>query len=316
MCGCGRKPKCNFTTGLQPSHGPGGGGGGMSGATSLEREAEVVLQVWEWWLLKFALTLRTLGTPHVPPCTIAPPPPPKKNKGKAPQKKRKRFESDSDSESNNPTCSSSSSSGEDTPPPPRTTNPPKSKAVPAPKEKGREKKAEGGGKETGVVKKEEGGRGAIPSWEPPPTSHTRGGGAEVGTVTGVHTRKSMVVWVRYPNDRNLYEVERHLIFGTAAAAEAHLQKVCTGKTPTTNPPPPPQQQSRLTPRLTPKKTFNPTQIPPVTHLTPQAKPKLPWHYGTRKRAPGRFTTATMAGMAKHMSRDGERVYILCVFGLV
>ena len=125
-----------------------------------------------------------------------------------------------------------------------------------------------------------------------------GCGVEVGTVTGVHTRKSGVVWVRYPNNPKLYEVERHLIFGTAEAAEAHLQKVRKGKTPTTNPPPP--QRSRLTPRLTPKKTLNPTQIPPLTHLIPQAKPKLPRHDGTRKRAPGRFNTATMAGMAKHI----------------
>ena len=43
----------------------------MPGATSLENEAEVVLQVWEWWFLKFDLPLRTLGTPHVAPCTMA-----------------------------------------------------------------------------------------------------------------------------------------------------------------------------------------------------------------------------------------------------
>ena len=60
------------------------------------------------------------------------------------------------------------------------------------------------------------------------------------------------------------------------------------------PPPPPPQQSRLTPRLTPKKTLNPTQIPPLTHLSPQAIPKLRRHYGTRKRALGSFKTATMA----------------------
>ena len=47
------------------------GGGGMPGATSLEREAEVVLEVWEWWFLKFDLPLRTLGTPHVAPCAMA-----------------------------------------------------------------------------------------------------------------------------------------------------------------------------------------------------------------------------------------------------
>ena len=72
-----------------------------------------------------------------------------------------------------------------------------------------------------------------------------GGGVELATVTGVHTRKSGVVWVRFPNNPMLYEVERHLIFGTAEAAEVHLQKVCKGKTPPTNPPPP--QRSPLTP---------------------------------------------------------------------
>ena len=41
----------------------------MPGATSLEREAEVALQVWERWFLKFDLPLRTLVTPHVAPCT-------------------------------------------------------------------------------------------------------------------------------------------------------------------------------------------------------------------------------------------------------
>ena len=43
----------------------------MSGTTALERDAEVVLQVCEWWDLKFHLPLRTLGTPHVAPCTMA-----------------------------------------------------------------------------------------------------------------------------------------------------------------------------------------------------------------------------------------------------
>ena len=62
------------------------------------------------------------------------------------------------------------------PRPPAKTPPPKSKAVPAPKEKGREKKTEGGGKEAGVAKKEEGGGDPpIPSWEPQPTSHTGAG---------------------------------------------------------------------------------------------------------------------------------------------
>ena len=58
------------------------GGGGVPGATSLKREAEVVLQVCERWFLKFDLPLRTLGTPHVTACTMgtvmstqSPPPP-------------------------------------------------------------------------------------------------------------------------------------------------------------------------------------------------------------------------------------------------
>ena len=120
----------------------------------------------------------------------------------------------------------------------------------------------------------------------------------MGTVTGVHPGKSGVVWVRYANNPNFYEVERHLIFGTPEAAEAHLQKVRKGKTPTKLP-----QRSRLTHKLTPKKTLNPTQIPPLTHLNPQPKPKLPRRYGTRKRAPERCNMGTMAQMAKHTSRE-------------
>ena len=46
------------------------------------------------------------------------------------------------------------------------------------------------------------------------------------------------MWVKYPNNPKLSEVERHLIFGTAEAAEAHLQKVRKGKTP---PPPNPNE---------------------------------------------------------------------------
>ena len=47
------------------------GRGGVPRATSLEREADVVLQVWEWWFLKVDLPLRTLGSPCVAPCTMA-----------------------------------------------------------------------------------------------------------------------------------------------------------------------------------------------------------------------------------------------------
>ena len=43
----------------------------MPGATQLEREGEVVSQVWEWWFLKFDLPLRNYGTPHTAPCTMA-----------------------------------------------------------------------------------------------------------------------------------------------------------------------------------------------------------------------------------------------------
>ena len=96
----------------------------------------------------------------------------------------------------------------------------------------------------------------------------------MGTVTGVHTRKSGVVWVRYPNNPKLYEVERHLIFGTAEAAEAHLQKVRKGKTPTTNPPP----TKPANPRLTPKKTLQPNPNTPTNPPNPpsdtQATPAL------------------------------------------
>ena len=43
-----------------------GRGGGMPGATQLEREGEVVSQVWEWWVLKFDLPLRNYGTHTAP----------------------------------------------------------------------------------------------------------------------------------------------------------------------------------------------------------------------------------------------------------
>ena len=58
------------------------------------------------------------------------------------------------------------------------------------------------------------------------------GRVQVGTVT----RKSRVVWVKYLNYPKLPELERHIIFGEAEIAEAHLQKVRKGKTP-----PPPKE---------------------------------------------------------------------------
>ena len=83
--------------------------------------------------------------------------------------------------------------------------PPKVKGVPAPKEKGREKKAEGGWERSGGG--EEGRRGGgtprSPRGNPRPCPIR--GGVKVGTVTSVHTRKSGVVWVRYPKNPKLYE---------------------------------------------------------------------------------------------------------------
>ena len=101
-----------------------------------------------------------------------------------------------------------------------------------------------------------------------------GGGVQVGTVTDVdvHTRKSRVVWVRHPNNPKLYEVERHLVFGTAEAAEAHVQKVRKGKTPTTNAPPtqpanpPPNPQEN--PQHNQKAPTNPPNPPTETQATP------------------------------------------------
>ena len=45
--------------------------GGLPGATALEREAEVVLQAWEWWFFKFDLQLQHHGAPPRAPCTMA-----------------------------------------------------------------------------------------------------------------------------------------------------------------------------------------------------------------------------------------------------
>ena len=118
------------------------------------------------------------------------------------------------------------------PPPPQRQRP-----SPPRNTRGGEKKEEGGGKEAGRGEDGGGGGGGGNDSLVGTTSHIpEGCGVQMGTVSGVHTRKSGVVWVTYPNNPKLYQVERHLIFGTAQAAEAHLQKVRKGKTPTTNPP--------------------------------------------------------------------------------
>ena len=166
------------------------------------------------------------------------PKPPKKGKGgKATTgKKRKRFESDLDYESEHPASSSLS--------PPARTPPPQRQRPSRPEREGGGGEEGGGGGEQaggGGRRRRKGGGGHMGGNDPlvGTTVHVPyGGGVQVGTVTGVHIRKSGVVWVKYPNKPKLYDVERHLIFGTAIAAEAHLQKVRKGKTPTTNPPPP------------------------------------------------------------------------------
>ena len=60
-----------------------GRGGGVLGATELEREGEVVSQVWEWWFLNLTSRYATTGPP-IPPHApwpnswppVAPRPPP------------------------------------------------------------------------------------------------------------------------------------------------------------------------------------------------------------------------------------------------
>ena len=55
------------------------------------------------------------------------------------------------------------------------------------------------------------------------------GGVEVGTVPGVHHRKSGVVWVQYRNNTTLYKVELHIFFGFAEEANEHLLEVRKNK---------------------------------------------------------------------------------------
>ena len=45
--------------------------GGVPGATALQREAQVALQAWGWWVLQFDLPLRHHPAPHTGPCTMA-----------------------------------------------------------------------------------------------------------------------------------------------------------------------------------------------------------------------------------------------------
>ena len=69
-------------------------------------------------------------------------------------------------------------------------------------------------------------------------------GVEVGTVTGVHRRKTGVVWVEYPKKPQLYEVARGLLFPTPEGAQEHLDRVRKGKGKAT--PLPPSLRASLT----------------------------------------------------------------------
>ena len=88
---------------------------------------------------------------------------------------------------------------------------------------------------------------------------------EVGTVTGVHRRKTGVVWVKYPGNPTLYEVARGLLFPSPEAAQEHLERVCKGKGKATPPPPQPSGQ--------PDPKTNPLTDPKTNPLTnPKTKP--------------------------------------------
>ena len=225
----------------------------------------------------------TTTPPNPPPPPLQAPPPPKRGKGgKATSgttgKKRKRCKSDSDAESDRPAYSSSSSSGENSPPPKKKEEPsPTKRQRPSPprKRRGGEKKEEGGGKEARGGEKKEGGGGGGNDPLVGTTAHVLyGGGVEVGTVTGAHTCKSGVVWVRYPNNHKLYEVERHLIFGTAEAAEAHLQKVRKDATPTTNPRATKPANPPTNPQENPQPNQNTPTNPPNPLTATQGAPAL------------------------------------------
>ena len=79
--------------------------------------------------------------------------------------------------------------------------------------------------------------------------------------------------MRYPNNPKLYEVERHLIFSTAEAAEARLRKARKGKAPTTDPPPPtkpgnPPTNPQDNPQPNPNAPTNPPNRPSETQPIP------------------------------------------------
>ena len=143
--------------------------------------------------------------------------------------------SNSDDESKHPASSLSSCSGED--PPQRRTPPPKDEGRPCPDGEGEKKEVVGGKEAGGGGERRRRRGGANNHLVGTTTLIPYGGRVEVGTIAGVTTRKSGVVWVKYPNHPNTYDVQRHHLFGTAEAAEVHIQTVRKGKSPTTNNPP-------------------------------------------------------------------------------
>ena len=173
-----------------------------------------------------------------PPNQPNPPPPASKTNPNPKSKhnlKRKRFESDDESDSESAPDSSSGV----LPPPQEKEQPP-----PTPEDQGHAgpqaqggREGGGGGKGGGDKKKDGGPDDPLVGSSvhvPYPT------GVEVGTVTGAHARKSGVVWVRYPDNPELYEMPRGLLFTEAEAAAAHPQKARPGKKTPINPPAKPQ----------------------------------------------------------------------------
>ena len=70
------------------------------------------------------------------------------------------------------------------------------------------------------------------------------GGLDLGAVTSIHHRNSVVVGVQYLNDTMLCEVEQHLVSGSAEEANAHLLEA-RKKTPK---PPPKKTPADLRPK--------------------------------------------------------------------
>ena len=129
----------------------------------------------------------------------------------------------------------------------------------------------------------------------------------MGTVTGVHHRKNGVPGVQYPNDTTLYEVERHLLFGSAEEANTHLLVVHKK---TSKPPPdkaPTDPEPKANPPLTPKRTRRPPLKKPTLLLTPHR------HYGTPRRGHKRSKKQTQHPKWVYKKYESTHEYVCCVF---